>query len=176
MVPFDFNGHCRHSNFLVFQLMLGLCLFNQGMPKMILCFPNLVNSSRVVFFCPFMVNSRSTKEVIFPFLFSIPSTFRAIIGSSRSCVLKPALFTQFWSMNSLPAPLSMSPRVLTFSFLSVFSIEIGIDKEYDFIVASVTEKTSSVGEIDVDLFLHFKNPLLLLLCRIHLFLSHSFLW
>ena len=50
-------------------------------------------SSRVVLVCPFMVNFRSTKEVIFPFLFSVPSTFRAIIGSSRSCVLKPALFT-----------------------------------------------------------------------------------
>ena len=73
-------------------------------------------------------------------------------------------------MNSPPAPLSMSPRVSTFSFLSVFSIEIGIDKEFDFIVANVTEKTSSTGEIVVDLFLHFKNPRPLLLCRTRLFL------
>ena len=50
-------------------------------------------------------------------------------------------------MNSLPAPLSMSPRVSTFSFLSAFSIEIGIDKEFDFIVANVTEKMSSGSDI-----------------------------
>ena len=43
------------------------------------------------------------------------------------------------------APLSMSPRVSTFSFLSVFSIEIWIDKEFDFIVANVTEKRSSTS-------------------------------
>jgi hypothetical protein len=42
-------------------------------------------------------------------------------------------------MNLPPAPLSMSPRVSTVSFFSVCLIVIGIDKEFDFIVASVTE-------------------------------------
>ena len=79
-------------------------------------------------------------------------------------------------MNFPPAPLLMSPRVSKFSFLSVFSIEIGIDKEFDFIVANVTEKMYSIGEIVVDPFLHFKNPLPLLLCRTRVSLSHSFLW
>ena len=65
-------------------------------------------------------------------------------------------------MNSPPAPLSnwlsMSLRVLTFSFLSIFSVKIRIDKEFDFIVATITEKTFSIGEIDVNLFFQLPQP------------------
>ena len=59
---FIFNGQCRHSNFLVFQLMLGLHLFNQGKPKIILCFPNLVTSSQVVFVCPLWLTPDQQKR------------------------------------------------------------------------------------------------------------------
>jgi len=52
-------------------------------------------------------------------------------------------------MNSPPAPLSMSARVLTVSF-SVFPlICIGMDKEFDFILAVLTLKMSRQGETDV---------------------------
>jgi hypothetical protein len=37
-------------------------------------------------------------------------------------------------------------------------IDIGMDKEFDSILAMVTEKISSTGEVDVDAALHFKNP------------------
>ena len=51
--------------------------------RMILCFPNPVISKRVIIFFSLIVSSKSTKEVIFPFLFSVPSTFCAIMGLSR---------------------------------------------------------------------------------------------
>jgi hypothetical protein len=70
----------------------------------------------------------------------------------------------------------MSPRVSTLSFFPAHLIEIGIDKEFDLIVASVTEKMSSVGEIDVDAFLLFKNPVPQLLCKTPLFLLQSIPW
>jgi hypothetical protein len=70
----------------------------------------------------------------------------------------------------------MSPRVSTLSVFSALLIEIGIDNEFDLIVASVTEKMSSVGEIDVDAFLLFKNPPHPLLCKTRLFLLQSSLW
>jgi hypothetical protein len=76
-------------------------------------------------------------------------------------------------MNIPPAPLSMSPRVSTLSVFSVLLIEIGIDNEFDLMVASVTEKTSSTGEIDVDAALQFKNPLSQLLGKTPPFLLHS---
>ncbi len=62
----------------------------------------------------------------------------------------------------------MSPRVSTLLFFPAHLIEIGIDKEFDLIVASVTEKMSNVGEIDVDVFLHFKNPRFQLLYKTRL--------
>jgi hypothetical protein len=42
-------------------------------------------------------------------------------------------------MNCPPAPLSISARVSTVLFLSVLLIEIGMDKDFDFMVAIVTE-------------------------------------
>ena len=62
-------------------------------------------------------------------------------------------------MNISPAPLSMSRRVLTVWFSSVCLIEIGMDNKFDLIVARFTEKMSSTGQVDVDVVLHFKNPL-----------------
>ena len=35
---------------------------------------------------------------------------------------------------------------------------MGIDNEFDSIVAKFTEKISNVGEVDVDAALQFKNP------------------
>ena len=69
-------------------------------------------------------------------------------------------------MNFPPAPLSISLRVLMFLFSLAFLIEMGIDKEFDLIVAIFTEKTSTTGESDVDAALQFKNPPSLLLGRI----------
>ena len=71
-----------------------------------------------------------------------------------------------------PAPLLMRARVLTVWLSSVFLIEIGIDKEFDSIVANFTENISTVGEFDVDAALHFKNPLSQLLDRIPLSPPH----
>jgi hypothetical protein len=76
-------------------------------------------------------------------------------------------------MNLPPAPLSMRARVSTISSFSVCLIDIGMDKEFDSILAMVTEKISSTGEVDVDAALHFKNPLSQLLGRIPLFPFHS---
>ena len=50
---------------------------------------------------------------------------------------------------------------------------MGMDNEFDSIVAIVTEKTSSTGEFDVDAALHFKNPLFRLLGRTLPFLLRS---
>jgi hypothetical protein len=61
-------------------------------------------------------------------------------------------------MNLPPAPLSMSPRVSTVFLSLAHLIEIGIDNEFDSMCATVTEKMSSTGEVDVDAALHFKNP------------------
>jgi hypothetical protein len=51
----------------------------------------------------------------------------------------------------------MSARVSAISLSSVL-IEIGMDNEFDFIVAICTLKISITGEADVDAGLHFKNP------------------
>ena len=69
-------------------------------------------------------------------------------------------------MNFPPAPLSMRARVSTVWSSSAHLIEIGIDKEFDSIVANFTENISTVGEFDVDAALHFKNPLSQLLDKI----------
>jgi len=76
-------------------------------------------------------------------------------------------------MNSPPALLSMSARVSMISF-SVFPlICIGIDREFDSILAVLTLKISRQGETDVKAVLLFKNPVLLILSKICLFLHHS---
>ena len=76
-------------------------------------------------------------------------------------------------MNSPLSLLSMSARVSTMSF-SVFPlICIGIDKEFDSILAVLTLKISRQGETDVKAVLLFKNPVLLILSKICLFLHHS---
>jgi hypothetical protein len=64
----------------------------------------------------------------------------------------------------------MRPRVSTLLFLSALFIEIGTDKDFDSIVATVTEYMSKIGEIDVEATLLIKNPP----SRLHhrTFLSH----
>ena len=62
-------------------------------------------------------------------------------------------------MNLPPAPLSMSANVSTVSFSFAHFIEMGTDNEFNFMVTNFTEKTSNTGEFDVDVALHFKNPL-----------------
>ena len=77
-------------------------------------------------------------------------------------------------MNSPPAPLSMSARVSTVSF-SVFPlICIGIDKEFDYILAVLTLKMSRRGETDIEAVLLYKNPVLPILSKTHLSLHHSY--
>jgi len=62
------------------------------------------------------------------------------------------------------------------SFISVFPlICIGIDNEFDSILAVLTLKISRQGETDVEAVLLFKNPALPILSKIRLFLHHSFL-
>ena len=70
-----------------------------------------------------------------------------------------------------PAPLSMRAGVSSISFFSEFLIATEIDKVFDSIVASCTEKMLSEGEIDVEATLLFKNPQLI--CLIPLFPFHS---
>ena len=53
----------------------------------------------------------------------------------------------------------MSPKVSAVLFVSASFIEIKIDKEFDSIGGTFTEKTSSTGDTDVDAVLPFKNPL-----------------
>ena len=80
---------------------------------------------------------------------------------------------QVWSMNFPPAPLSMRAKVSTVLFFSQFTM-IGIDRAFDFIVATVVENTSNIGEIDVDAILLIKNPLFPLHHRISLSLRRPF--
>jgi hypothetical protein len=166
------NLFVRHLNSPVFQFISGLCSFNQGNLRMILYFPSPVTSKRVSILLPLMSSFNSTNEVIFPCLFFVPSTFLARRGFSNSEVLSFISLTYSWSMNCPPAPLSISPRVSTVSF-SLISIVIGKEIEFDWIVATVTEKMSSTGEFDVEAALHFKNPLFQLLGRTALFRLRS---
>jgi len=78
-------------------------------------------------------------------------------------------------MNSPPAPLSMSARVLTVSFSVFLLICIGMDKEFDSILAVLTLKMSRQGETDVKAVLLFKNPVLPTLSKTRLSLHHSYL-
>jgi len=78
-------------------------------------------------------------------------------------------------MNSPPAPLSMSARVSTVSFSIFPLICIGIDKEFDFILAVLTLKMSRQGETDVKAVLLFKNPVLPILSKTRLSLHRSYL-
>jgi len=76
-------------------------------------------------------------------------------------------------MNSPPAPLSMSARVSVVSFSVFLLICIGMDKEFDFILAVLTLKMSRQGETDVEAVLLFKNPVLPILSKTRLSLRHS---
>ena len=105
-----------------------------------------------------MVRLRVTKETIFPFLFRVPSTFQAISGSSNFWGIIPSFQMYAWSMNFPPAPLLMRARVSTILFV-LLHIFMGIDKDIDCIFPAVTQYMSSMGEIDVDAILLFKNPL-----------------
>ena len=71
----------RHLNSPVFQLILGFCSFNHGKPSMIFCFPRQDTNNWDFIVLLLMVRSRLTKWVIFPSLFTVPSTFLAVIGS-----------------------------------------------------------------------------------------------
>ena len=72
----------RQSNLPVFQSMSGFCSFSHGKPSMIFCFPNPVTNRRVLVVLPWIVKFMSVKQVILPCLFSVPSTFQAVIGCS----------------------------------------------------------------------------------------------
>ena len=113
--------------------MSGFCSLNHGKPSIICCLPNLVTSNLVHLVLLLMTRLRITKEVIFPFLFGVPSTFRAIKGCSS-----------FW--------------VLMILFVSSH-ICTGIDNELDCIFSAVIQYMSSMGEIDVGTIILFKNPL-----------------
>jgi len=77
-------------------------------------------------------------------------------------------------MNSPPAPLLMSARVSMVSFLVFPLICIGMDKEFDSILAVLMLKMSRQGETDVKAVLLFKNPVLPILSKTHLSLRHSY--
>jgi len=77
-------------------------------------------------------------------------------------------------MNSPPAPLSMSARVSTVSFFVFPLICIGMDKEFDFILAVLMLKMSRQGETDVEAVLLFKYPVLPILSKTGLSLCHSY--
>jgi hypothetical protein len=70
----------------------------------------------------------------------------------------------------------MRARVSMISFFSVCLIDIGMDKKFDSILAMVTEKISSTGEVDVDAALQLKNPLSQPPGRILLFQFCSLAW
>jgi len=73
----------------VCQLISGLCLFNQGKPRMILCFPNLVINN-LIFFCrPFTVMSNCTKYLIVPRLLEVPSMLKTLSGFSSCWISSP---------------------------------------------------------------------------------------
>ena len=76
----------------VFQLMSGFCSCSQGKPRIIFCFPNPVtNKQRFIFFL--LISAfNSTKEVIVPLLFFVPSTFRAHRGLLSFLILNLAFF------------------------------------------------------------------------------------
>ena len=78
-------------------------------------------------------------------------------------------------MNSPPTPLSMSARILTVYFSVFLLICIGIDNEFDSILAVLTLKMSRQGETDVEAVLLFKNPVLPTLSKIHQSLRRSYL-
>ena len=61
------------------------------------------------------------------------------------------------------------------SFFLQFTM-MGIDREFDFIVANVVENMSNTGEIDVDAILLIKNPLSLFRHRTFPFPRHPFGW
>jgi len=78
-------------------------------------------------------------------------------------------------MTSPLALLSMSTRVSTVSFSVFLLICIGIDNEFDSILAVLTLKMSRQGETDVEAVLLFKNPVFPILSKIHQSLHHSYL-
>src|SRR5579863_10585393 len=70
-----------------FQLMVGLCVRNQSVPKMMSLFPVLVMDNSVVSRCLSAISMWSIAVCrIAPFLLMVPSTFRGNIGCVRSLV------------------------------------------------------------------------------------------
>ena len=86
------KGRGRHLNSPLFQLISGFSSFNHGNPRMIFCFPNPVTNILMFFVLPWMVALRFMYLVNFPHLFSVPSTFRAMSGSSKFSREKPDSF------------------------------------------------------------------------------------
>jgi hypothetical protein len=93
-----------------------------------------------------------------PFLFGVPSTLYTGIGSSKYLMSRPWFRAKFWSMNSPPAPLSMSPGVSTVSLSFRTACLIGINRDLFSTRAACTESINNVGDADVDPDLRFKNP------------------
>jgi len=77
------------ENSPVFQFISGLCSFSHGNPRMIFCFPSPVTNNQVFLLFPKIVRSRSTKLLMVPRLFSVPSTLKAFSGCSSYWILKP---------------------------------------------------------------------------------------
>ena len=109
-------------------------------------------------FLPLMVIGRLTYFLMVPVLFKVLSTLYTTKGFSRSFVSNFSSLAKFWSMNLPPAPLSISPRVLT--FFSFLSSNIRINNEFLFrIVAACTEYIERDGDTGVDPDLLKQNPL-----------------
>ena len=74
----------------VCQLISGLCLFNQGKPRIILCFPNPVINN-LIFSCRlFTMMSNCMKYLIVPCLLEVPSTL--MLGDAPHCTMSPPIF------------------------------------------------------------------------------------
>ena len=81
------------------QSMVGLYSCNQGSPRMICSFPRLVTRSLVTFLMLSKCRLSQVTYLIFPNLFSVPSTLIGVAGVFNSVRAIPFFKASFLSMN-----------------------------------------------------------------------------
>ena len=130
--------HFSPSEIPCFQLISGLYSCSQGKPRIIFCFPNPITSKQRFICSPLICAFNSTKDVIVPFLFFVPSTFRAHRGLSSFLISKPC-FPCIVLVDKLSSCSTIQKSKGFDSFFTLIFIKMGTDIEFDIIFVMFTE-------------------------------------
>ena len=161
----NFALSLRIRNFPVFQSIKGLYSLNHGSLKMMSDNLILLTSSLARHFCPFILVWIQVKYVIFPAWFSVPSTFRGVIGHHNLWRITSCFFAYSWFINIPSAPVSrrMFVSTILFPFSVLFLMgKLTVNDVFPIFTTSTEERmVERVSKPNIEVGCFAKNPGLL---------------